>query len=166
MVHARSATCLSARPNSGFAELPSGITYQWFRDGRAIINGDGGASPGGAKVSGAFGVLHATEEVHLYLTDTAASDAGNYTVAFSNSCQTVASAEALLTVFGECPGDLNGDDLVEDSDFSIFVVAYNILDCADLAMGPDCPADLNTDAFVDDADFSIFVVAYNALLCP
>lgn len=65
-----------------------------------------------------------------------------------------------------CVGDLNGDQLVDDSDFSIFVVAYDILDCGAPGMAPDCPADLNHDGFVDDADFSLFVVAYDALVCP
>jgi len=55
---------------------------------------------------------------------------------------------------------------VDDGDFQIFVVAYNILDCADLAMPSGCPADLNGDGFVDDADFQGFVVAYNELVCP
>lgn len=65
-----------------------------------------------------------------------------------------------------CVGDLNGDGLVDDSDFVIFVGAYNILDCADPSMAPGCPADLNSDGFVDDADFVLFVGAYNELLCP
>ena len=55
---------------------------------------------------------------------------------------------------------------MDDSDFTIFVVAYNILDCNDGAMPAGCPADLNGDDFVDDSDFQIFVVAYNELLCP
>jgi hypothetical protein len=65
-----------------------------------------------------------------------------------------------------CIGDLNGDGLVEDADFVIFVAAYNILDCADPSMPAGCPADLNGDGFVDDADFVIFLAAYNELLCP
>ncbi|MBX3387919.1 MAG: hypothetical protein KF691_00540 [Phycisphaeraceae bacterium] len=65
-----------------------------------------------------------------------------------------------------CPGDLNGDGLVEDTDFVIFVAAYNILDCADPSMPAGCPADLNSDGFVDDADFVLFVAAYNDLICP
>jgi len=65
-----------------------------------------------------------------------------------------------------CPGDLNNDGFVDDSDFTIFVVAYNILDCADPAMTPGCPADLNSDGGVDDADFVLFVPAYNELICP
>lgn len=65
-----------------------------------------------------------------------------------------------------CPADLNGDTFVDDSDFVIFLAAYNILDCADPSMSAGCPADINGDAFVDDADFVLFVAAYNALLCP
>ncbi|MBY0111495.1 MAG: hypothetical protein K2Y21_01635 [Phycisphaerales bacterium] len=65
-----------------------------------------------------------------------------------------------------CPGDLNGDTVVDDADFQIFAAAYNILDCADPAMAPGCPSDQNRDGLVDDADFLLFVVAYNAVLCP
>ncbi len=68
--------------------------------------------------------------------------------------------------FVNCPADLNGDGQVDDADFSIFVVAYNLLDCADPAMPAGCPADLNGDGIVDDADFVNFVAAYNELLCP
>lgn len=65
-----------------------------------------------------------------------------------------------------CVGDLNNDGFVDDVDFSIFAVGYNVLDCVDPEMQPGCPADLNRDGVVDDADFSLFVPAYDALLCP
>jgi len=65
-----------------------------------------------------------------------------------------------------CPADLNGDGLVEDTDFTLFVASYNLLDCADPAMTPGCPADFNVDALVDDSDFTVFVGAYNELVCP
>jgi len=65
-----------------------------------------------------------------------------------------------------CVGDLNSDGLVDDSDFVLFVVGYNLLDCADPAMPAGCLADLNVDGSVDDADFVIFVPAYNDLVCP
>ncbi len=67
---------------------------------------------------------------------------------------------------GSCPGDLNNDAQVDDADFILLVVAYNILDCTDAAMPAGCPADLTGDGFVDDADFIVFVAAYNELLCP
>ncbi|MBS0189790.1 MAG: hypothetical protein U0573_13580 [Phycisphaerales bacterium] len=65
-----------------------------------------------------------------------------------------------------CPSDLNGDGFVDDADFSIFVIAYNMLDCADPSMPANCPSDFNHDGLVDDADFVIFITAYNELLCP
>jgi len=67
---------------------------------------------------------------------------------------------------GSCAGDLNSDGQVDDQDFILFVVGYNILDCADPAMPVGCPADLNNDSAVNDADFVIFVIAYNQLVCP
>jgi len=71
-----------------------------------------------------------------------------------------------IVAASSCPGDLNTDSVVDDSDFTIFVAAYNLLDCADPAMPPGCPADLNADGFVDDLDFQAFVVAYDQLICP
>ena len=65
-----------------------------------------------------------------------------------------------------CVGDLNSDNQVDDADFQIFVVAYDILDCADPAMPAGCPSDLNSDAVVDDLDFQLFAVAYDQLICP
>ncbi len=66
----------------------------------------------------------------------------------------------------DCAGDFNNDGVVDDSDFVLFLPAYNILDCADPAMPAGCPADLNRDGLVDDADFVIFVARYNELICP
>ena len=64
-----------------------------------------------------------------------------------------------------CPGDLNFDFQVDDSDFVVFLAAYNILDCADPAMPASCSSDLNHDGVVDDQDFVQFVFRYNVLLC-
>ncbi len=69
-------------------------------------------------------------------------------------------------VIKPCPGDLNADSFVDDSDFVVFAAAYNLLECADPSMPPGCPADLTGDAFVDDADFVLFAAAYDALVCP
>lgn len=68
--------------------------------------------------------------------------------------------------FAKCSGDLNNDGQVNDTDFVLFVAAYNLLLCSDPAMPAGCPADLNRDTTVDDADFSIFVNAYDNLVCP
>lgn len=63
-----------------------------------------------------------------------------------------------------CPGDLNFDGLVDDSDFTIFAGAYNDLLCA--PPPTFCDADLNSDSVVDDVDFVIFAASYNDLICP
>lgn len=65
-----------------------------------------------------------------------------------------------------CPSDLNSDGLVDDTDFQIFVSAYDLLDCDDPLMPSGCPADLNGDGLVDDGDFTAFVLAYDQLVCP
>jgi len=72
---------------------------------------------------------------------------------------------AAFTFGAPCPGDLNGDSFVDDSDFVIFASAYDKLDCAAPSMPAGCPADINHDGFVDDADFVIFANAYNMLTC-
>lgn len=67
-----------------------------------------------------------------------------------------------------CEGDINNDGVVDDTDFSIFAVAYNELVCPLLGNGfpAGCPADLNGDTLVDDIDFTFFARGYDKLLCP
>lgn len=61
----------------------------------------------------------------------------------------------------DCPADLNGDGLVEDTDFVIFVASYN-----ELVVPPASRfADLDENGLVNDDDFVLFVAAYNQLLC-
>lgn len=65
-----------------------------------------------------------------------------------------------------CPGDLNGDRVVEDTDFVIFAGSYDVLLCDDPAMPSNCASDLNFDGWVDDQDFVLFASAYDELMCP
>jgi hypothetical protein len=65
-----------------------------------------------------------------------------------------------------CRSDLNSDQIVDDSDFSVFAFAYDIVVCADPEMPAGCPADINEDGAVDDSDFSEFVYAYDLVVCP
>ena len=86
--------------------------------------------------------------------------------------EAIAALDAAVPV--PCDADFNGDGLVDDLDFQVFVVAYDKLLCEEEGGGGtivrntagDCPCDLNNDRVVDDLDFQIFVVAYNELLCP
>jgi len=117
--------------------------------------------------------LRASLETDTYInavTQTARTASSDYT---SDGAVTLSVSEPgtnLVGVSGHnfaaaCPGDLNQDRQVDDSDFVIFVNAYDILDCSDPAMPSGCPANLDGDGDVDDADFVVFVTAYNALLC-
>lgn len=72
---------------------------------------------------------------------------------------------AQFTYGAACPGDLNGDSMVDDADFVLFASAYDLLVCSDPSMPTGCPADLNRDGFVDDGDFGVFANAYDVLTC-
>lgn len=77
-----------------------------------------------------------------------------------------ATTMLIRTGFDQCNGDINHDTIVDDADFSLFIVPYNTFDCFDITMPSGCEADLNGDGFVDDADFSLFIVVYDNFLCP
>ena len=65
-----------------------------------------------------------------------------------------------------CPGDVNADGFVDDTDFTIFAAAYDAFNCPGGFTLPMCPSDLNSDGFVDDADFTLFAAAYDTFMCP
>lgn len=65
-----------------------------------------------------------------------------------------------------CATDMNGDLVVDDADFSIFVVQYDVLLCSEPNMPFDCVGDFNQDGQVDDTDFTIFTGEYDQLVCP
>lgn len=67
-------------------------------------------------------------------------------------------AAVIALVTSLCPADLNHDNVVDDSDFQLFVVAYDIL--------LSNAGDFTGDGLTDDADFSQFVAAYDKLTCP
>lgn len=71
-----------------------------------------------------------------------------------------------LSLTKPCTGDLNNDGLVDDNDFSIFAISYNIFGCTDKGMPVGCPSDFNADGVVDDADFVLFLASYNNMICP
>jgi len=135
-------------PFSGYA----GLNYQWFKDGAPLEEG---------------AIFKGTTTDTLIVSKVSNSEEGAYRCVISSECSATLSESAPLTLPHPCcPSDLNGDNMTDDADFSVFVIAYNILDCADAAMPASCPADINGDEFVDDGDFVFFVQAYNELLCP
>lgn len=88
------------------------------------------------------------------------ADAGSYQFSTENSCGGFGVGNLTLEI--ECPGDLNLDSFVDNSDFSFFVEAYNQLIVPDA----DRRCDWNGDRLVDNSDFVLFVGYYNELLCP
>lgn len=95
-----------------------------------------------------------------------------YTIATSdeNLAGAIARPTLTLTVTGTivaaCPGDLNNDGFVDDTDFVQFAAAYDMFDCSDPSMPAGCPADLTGDGYVEDSDFVLFASAYDAFVCP
>lgn len=122
------------------------LTYQWRRNNEPI---DSGVNP--SAVNATLAIYGARE-----------FDEASYDVVITDDCGSVISAAATFRI---CAADLNCDGNVDDLDFGHFLVAYNLLDCADPTMPPECPSDLNDDGVVDDADFVVFVQAYNILVC-
>ncbi len=118
------------------------LHYQWRLNNEDILNANGPS---------------------YTVTDASEDDEGIYDCFITNDFGDATSEGASLQL---CDADLDCSDLVDDSDFTIFVFAYNILDCADPSMPAGCSADFNRDGLVDDADFVTFVGAYNELLCP
>ncbi|MBN8597756.1 MAG: hypothetical protein J0L78_08795 [Planctomycetes bacterium] len=57
-----------------------------------------------------------------------------------------------------CPGDLNGDGVVDDVDFVLFAAYYDAL--------VEPRGDFTGDGYTDDSDFVAFADAYNTLTCP
>lgn len=91
-----------------------------------------------------------------------AGSLASFRCVLGNKCSRATSDPADILI---CASDLTCDTLVDNSDFLVFVVAYNTFDCADPTMPTHCPADFDRDGVVDLTDFQIFVVAYDQLVC-
>ncbi len=88
------------------------------------------------------------------------ADAGAYQFGAGNRCAGYGIGSIEIAI--QCPGDLNGDGLVDDSDFLEFLPSYDAL----LVPEADKRCDWNGDRLVDDADFLLFLPYYDQLICP
>lgn len=120
------------------------VTYQWQRNGINVVDGPGGASPGGGTVAGA------TSE-KLTISGIRFSDSGQFTVRVANSCGTVTSLSAFTRV--RCAGDFNADGSLDSQDFFEFLTAFFALQLA---------ADINQNGFIDSQDFFNFLTEFFA----
>jgi hypothetical protein len=138
---------------SGY-DFDGAVTFQWQRNGADIANGPGGASKRGGTVSGANGALTATAlSTTLTITDARPSDAGEYTVVFTNSCGDATSVAAAVEIVTPCPADLTGDGLVGSADLGVLLNAWGT---------KGSPADLTGDGSVDSADLGALLSAWGA----
>ncbi|MBS0187344.1 MAG: hypothetical protein JSS51_04700 [Planctomycetes bacterium] len=119
-------------------------------------------SAGGGQIASASVTLSGSEYV---ATASRALAPGTYAIQVSRS-QPWGGNYALAAASSCAASDFNGDDLVNDADFTQFVFAYDLLACNDPAMPAGCPADINKDGVVNDTDFLFFVSAYDTLICP
>lgn len=148
-----SATCASGYDFNG------PVTFQWQRNGVPITDGPGGASTGGGIVSGASGALPSptmNSTATLTITNSQPSDAGEYTITFSNSCGEETSTAAQITIETYCPADFNQDGGVDGGDVEAFFLAWE---------SADESADVNRDGGVDGNDVEVFFVAWEAGEC-
>lgn len=109
---------LSATPARRYED----VSVQWLRDGEPVADGAGGASVGGGVVGGASGETEsptAGNPAVLSIACIEFSDAGAYTVRFSNDCGHAVSAAAVVTVVCSADFDLNGS--VEVADIFVFL---------------------------------------------
>ena len=125
-------------PVSFSVSATDAVSFQWRKNG----------SPIGGATSSTFNIASAVP-----------GDAGVYTVAVTNACDTVISNGASLTIEpapSDCPPDTNGDGLVTPADFNAWILAFN-------AQAPEC--DQNGDGLCTPADFNAWILNFNAG-CP
>lgn len=120
-VGAATPLVLTATPVVGAAELPGGLAYQWLRNGFPLVNGGGGASPGGGIVFNATGTITTTQPLQLTLQFPRPSDAGNYSIRLTNACGTRTSASTFARI---CLADFNGGGAVTVQDIFDFLNAW------------------------------------------
>ena len=121
------------------------LTYQWRHDGVPLTSG----------VDGYF----ATNTPSLLIGAAWPMHAGEYDVVITNSCGTLTSDAATLTVLYFTVGDLNCDGLVDFDDINPFVLALGG-EGGYVAEFPECnwlSADVDGDGDVDFDDITPFV---------
>jgi hypothetical protein len=152
-IDAGATLTLSAACASGY-DFNGAVSFQWQRNGVDIADGPGGASKRGGTVSGASGALTATAlSTTLTITGARPSDAGEYTVVFTNSCGDATSVAATVTIDSPCAADLTGDGLVDSADLGALLSAWGTKGSS---------ADITGDGLVDSADLGALLSAWGA----
>lgn len=131
---------------------PGRVTYQWFKDGTAILPG-----------TTAWGsVVHSVDQPSLVISNASAGDDGTYVCRVSNACGSTDSVAVTLSVrFGEpCEADYNNDGLVDILDLLDFIGDFAACEQASPPCGAFGEPDLNRDGIIDILDFLQFADAF------
>ncbi len=107
------------------------FTYTWFRNGSQVNNG---------------GPYSGATTATLTINPATAATVGTYFARVSNSCGSADSDTATLTI--GCPGDTNGDNIVNFADLNAVLGQFG-------QTGPGLAADVNGDGTVNFADLNI-----------
>lgn len=138
------------------------VAVHWERNGVPVVNGAGGASPGGGTVIGAMDVLiDQRTDASLSIEDVQVGDSGAYVAVFSNSCGAVASQPALVVFGPVCDPDVNQDGNVDQGDVDYLI---NVVAGGDNSTGID--PDFTRDGNADQADVDALVNVVAGGACP
>jgi len=152
---------LSAACASGY-DFGGPVAVHWERNGVAIVNGAGGASPGGGTVMGATDVLTDQRTLaSLSIENAQPGDSGAYAAVFSNSCGAVTSQVATVVVAPVCDPDVNQDGNVDQGDVDYLV---NVIAGGENPTGID--PDFTRDGNADQGDVDALVNAVAGGACP
>jgi len=128
-----------------------GVTYSWRVNGMPIT-----ASP---TVNG--NVVSGWAKPTISITGLKAGTDATLDCLITTGCDSYVTSP--IRLFATCRGDLNGDSVVDDADFTLFA------ECYDMYYPPDdkplCRLD-DSNQVTDDKDFLVFVAAYDAMVCP
>ena len=146
---------LTAAPINGMRN----VSVRWRRDGSDVVDGRGGAAPGGGLVSGASGSLASPTRASmatLTIQGVAPVDAGQYQAVFTNACGDATTSEATVAIILTCAADFNQDGGVDFLDVQSFFTVWE---------QGDSSADVDRDGGVDGPDIESFIRVWEAGGC-
>lgn len=155
----------NGNPGAGDGPFGGGGTFPQLSFGTAASRGVPAPDPGqtaGRALSNQNGASLPPGDYYLAVTLGNGLFSSTRWAARSTS-ESSLSARVRLTanprpIAANCPADLNGDGVVDNSDFVVFTNAYSIF----LSRS----GDMNNDTFTDALDFVLFAAAYNDFACP
>lgn len=117
------------------------FTYQWRKDTVPLDNG---------------GAISGADTQQLTINPAAPVHEGVYDCVIDNDCDTQTSGGALLTVNALCPGDTNGDGVINFLDLNVVLGQFG-------QSGPGLSGDVNDDGLVNFTDLNIVLGVFGAV---